>query len=245
MDNSTPGIHKRADVAPDVQIAEGVTIGPMCVVESGVIIGKHSILRAQCFVGRGTTVGEDCLFHSRVSVRESCIIGNRVIIQDGAVVGSDGFGFAPGEEGYTKIPQVGNVILEDDVEIGANTTIDRATLGKTIIRQGVKLDNLIQIAHNVEIGKNTVFAAQVGIAGSSKVGANSMFGGQVGMAGHIRLSDGIMVAAQSGIHKDPGAKSIIGGTPAVEIHEWQRSFAAIRKLPDALKRLRKLEDKGD
>jgi UDP-3-O-[3-hydroxymyristoyl] glucosamine N-acyltransferase len=241
IERPAPGIHPTATVAEDVVVGDGVTVGPMCVIESGVSVGSGTVLRAQCFIGRGTKIGDDCLFHSRVSVRELCDIGNRVIIQDGAVIGSDGFGFAPGEEGYTKIPQVGNVILEDDVEVGANTTIDRATLGRTIVRRGVKLDNLVQIAHNVEIGENTVFAAQVGIAGSSKVGARSMYGGQVGMAGHIRMSDGVMVAAQSGVSKDHGPNKVIGGTPAQDMREWQRSVAAIRKLPEILKRLRKLE----
>jgi UDP-3-O-[3-hydroxymyristoyl] glucosamine N-acyltransferase len=241
IERPVPGIHASAIVSDDAVIGDEVSIGPMCVVEKGVTIGNGSVLRSQCFVGRGVTIGDDCLFHSRVSVRELCVVGNRVIIQDGAVVGSDGFGFAPGEEGYTKIPQVGNVIIEDDVEVGANTTIDRATLGRTVIRQGVKLDNLVQIAHNVEIGKNTVFAAQVGVAGSTKVGARSMFGGQVGVAGHLQLSDGVMVAAQSGISKDHGPNKAIGGTPAYDIREWQRSLAAIKKLPDLLKRLRKLE----
>ncbi len=245
IERPAAGIHDSAVISKDAVIGDDVTIGPMCVVEAGATIGRRTVLRSQCFIGRGTTIGEDCLFHSRVSVREMCVIGNRVIIQDGAVVGSDGFGFAPGEEGYSKIPQVGNVILEDDVEIGANTTIDRATLGKTVVRRGVKLDNLVQIAHNVEIGENTVFAAQVGIAGSTKIGARSMFGGQVGVAGHLQLSDGVMVAAQSGIAKDLGPNKAIGGTPATDIREWQRSLAIKKKLPDVLKRLRKLEGESD
>ncbi len=245
VERPAPGIHPSAVVADDAVIADGVTVGPQCVIESSAKIGANTILRAQCFVGRDVIIGEDCLFHSRVTVRELCEIGNRVIIQDGAVIGSDGFGFAPGEEGYTKIPQVGNVVIEDDVEIGANTTIDRATLGKTVIRRGVKLDNLVQIAHNVEIGENTVFAAQVGIAGSTKVGARSMYGGQVGLAGHIRMSDGVLIAAQSGVHKDPGPNKVIGGTPAVDIRDWQRSVAAVNKLPAALRRLKKLEGGSD
>ena len=194
-----PGIHESAIVADDADIADNVTIGPNCVVENGARIGAGSILRAQCFIGKDVQLGENCVLHSRVSVREGCEIGNRVIIQDGAVIGSDGFGFAPGEEGYAKIPQVGIVVVEDDVEIGANTTIDRATLGRTIIRRGVKLDNLVQIAHNVDVGEDTVMAAQVGVAGSSKIGRKSMLGGQVGISGHIRMSEGVMIAAQSGV----------------------------------------------
>jgi len=211
-------------------------------VESGATIGDNTVLRANDFVGHDVVVGKDCFFHSRVTVREDCKIGDRVIIQDGAVIGSDGFGFAPGEEGYLKIPQVGIVVLEDDVEIGANTTIDRATLGKTVVRKGVKIDNLVQLAHNVEVGENTVMAAQTGVAGSSKIGKMSMFGGQVGIAGHLRLSDGVMAAAQTGITKDPGQGKIIGGTPARNIRDWHRIEASIAKLPELMKKIKKFID---
>lgn len=237
------GVHPSAVVGENVTLGKDVVIGPNCVVEDGVVIGDNTIIRAMVFIGRNTKIGNDCFFHSRVSVRENCVVGNRVILQDGAVIGSDGFGFAPGQEGYAKIPQVGNVVLEDDVEIGANATIDRATMGKTIIHRGVKLDNLVQIAHNVEVGEDTVMAAQVGVAGSAKVGKRSMFGGQVGVAGHIRLSDQVIVAAQSGVHKDPGEGKIVGGYPAREIRVWQRLEAALGHLPDLLKRVRQLEKK--
>lgn len=239
-----PGVHASAVVDPSASLGKNVTIGPQCVIEPNVTIGDNTVLRAQCFVGEGTTIGNDCLFHSRVSVREDSIIGDRVIVQDGAVIGSDGFGFEPDETGFHKIQHVGRVILEDDVEIGACTTIDRGTLTATIIRRGAKLDNLIQIGHNVEVGANTVFAAQVGIAGSTKIGARSMFGGQVGVAGHISLSDGVQVAAQSGIAKDPGEGKTIGGTPAVDIREWQRAHFALGKLPKLIKVVRKLENGG-
>ncbi|MBS1262460.1 MAG: UDP-3-O-acylglucosamine N-acyltransferase [Calditrichaeota bacterium] len=236
-----PGVHPSAVVAGDAVIAESASVGPLSVVESGAAIGERTVLLAHCYVGRDANIGADCFLHTRVTVRERCEIGSRVVIQDSAVIGSDGFGYAPGEEGYAKIPQVGNVVLEDDVEIGANTTIDRATLGCTIIRRGVKLDNLIQIAHNVDVGEDTVMAAQVGVAGSSTIGRRSMFGGQVGISGHIRLSDGVMIAAQSGVHKDFGPDRILGGYPAVEIREWRKNEAAIRQLPDLIKRVRKLE----
>jgi len=236
-----PGIHPSAVVAPDVSLGDNVSIGPLCVVEQGTEIGDNTHLRAQVFVGRNVKIGNDCRFYSHVSIREECRIGNRVILQNGAVIGGDGFGFAPQDQAYLKIPQVGIVILEDDVEIGANTTVDRATLGETIIRRGVKLDNLVQVAHNVEIGENTVMAAQAGIAGSSKIGKNVMMGGQVGISGHIKIRDGVMDAAQSGIHKDPGEGNIVGGYPAKDIKRWQRIEAIINRLPELVKRVRGLE----
>ncbi len=238
------GVHPSAVIGENVTVAEGASIGPLCVLEDGVAVGKNSVLRAQVFVGRNVVIGEDCLFHSRVTIREGCRIGNRVILQDGCVIGSDGFGFAQAEQGYEKIPQVGIVVLEDDVEIGANTTVDRATLGQTVIRRGVKLDNLVQIAHNVEVGSSTVMAAQTGIAGSTKVGEKSVLGGQVGVAGHLHLSDGIMVAAQSGVTKDHGPKKIISGYPARDIMEWRRIEASLTRLPELIKRVGKLEKGG-
>jgi len=239
------GIHPSAVIGKDVKISNNATVGPLCVLEDGVVIGDGTILRSQVFVGRGTVIGDNCLFHSRVTIRENCVVGDRVILQDGCVIGSDGFGFAQQEgAAYAKIPQVGNVILEDDVEIGANTAIDRATMGRTVIRKGVKLDNLVQVGHNVEIGANTVMAGQAGVAGSTKIGAQSMFGGQVGIAGHLRLSDRIMVAAQSGIVKDPGMGKIVGGSPARDIHEWQRIEAYLSRLKDLFKRVKTLEEKA-
>ncbi len=238
-----PGIHPSTVIADDVILGKGVSIGPLCVIEEGVRIGKGTILRSQVFLGKKVIIGKDCFFHSRVSVREGCEIGNRVIFQDGAVIGSDGFGFAPQESEYRKIPQVGKVIIEDDVEIGANTTIDRATMGVTRLCRGVKIDNLVQIAHNVVIGEDTVISAQSGIAGSSSLGKHSMLGGQVGINGHIRLSDGVMIAAQSGVNRDPGPNKIIGGYPAREITLWRRIEASISRLPEYVKRIRQLEEK--
>ncbi|MFH0881492.1 MAG: UDP-3-O-(3-hydroxymyristoyl)glucosamine N-acyltransferase [bacterium] len=238
------GVHPSAVIGENVTIGSGASIGPLCVLEDGVTVGKNSILRGLVFIGRNVEIGDNCLFHSRVSIREGCRIGNRVILQDGCVIGSDGFGFAQAEGGYEKIPQVGIVILEDDVEIGANTTIDRATLGHTILRRGVKLDNLVQIAHNVEVGQSTVMAAQTGIAGSTTIGAKSVIGGQVGVAGHLHLSDGIMVAAQSGITKNPGAGKIVAGSPARDIQVWRRIEASLSRLPELIKRIRNLEEGG-
>ena len=243
-----PGIHPTAVVGKDVTIDEGASVGPYCVIEDGVEIGRGSVLRAHVVIGKDARIGEDCLIHNRVSIRESTLIGNRVTIQDGAVIGADGFGFAPGEEGYATIPQVGIVVLEDDVDVGANTTIDRAALTKTVIRKGAKLDNLIQIAHNVEVGERTVMAAQVGVAGSTKIGSDSMFGGQVGVAGHLTLSDRFVAAAQAGIANEPkdlepqGGMKIVGGTPARGIQQWRRIEASLSRLPELFKRVRKLED---
>lgn len=237
------GVHPSAVIGSNVTLGEEVSIGPGSVLEDGVIIGDRTVLRAQCFVGRDASIGADCLIHSRVSIREDCQLGNRVVLQDGVVVGSDGFGFARQEDQYEKIPQVGRVVIEDDVEIGANATIDRASLGETRICSGVKLDNLVQIAHNVKVGKNTVMSAQTGIAGSTKIGEHCMFGGQVGISGHISISDGIMVAAQSGVTKDPGPKKVIGGYPAREIHKWRRIEGALTFLPDLIKRIREIEKK--
>jgi UDP-3-O-[3-hydroxymyristoyl] glucosamine N-acyltransferase len=238
--NFEPQIHSSAVVAENVEIGDDVFVGPNCVIESGVKVGDRTILRAQVFVGQDSIIGSDCLFHSKVSVREECVIGNKVILQDSAIIGSDGFGFAHDDTGYSKIPQVGNVVIEDNVEIGANTVIDRATLGRTVIKKGVKLDNLIQIAHNVEIGENSVIAGLSGVSGSTKIGKNSMFGGQVGIAGHLKLSDGVMAAAQSGITKNPGEGTIVGGTPAREIHEWRKLNAYLSQLPELVKTVKKL-----
>lgn len=236
-----PGIHPTAVVSPDAKLGENISIGPLCVVEEGAKIGDNTQLLSQVFVGRNVKIGNNCKFYSHVSIREECRIGDRVILQNGVVIGGDGFGFAPQDQAYLKIPQVGIVIIEDDVEIGANTTVDRATLGETIIRKGVKLDNLVQVAHNVEIGENTVVAAQTGIAGSSKIGKKVMMGGQVGISGHIKISDGVMIAAQSGLHKDPGEGNIVGGYPAKDIRLWHRIEAIINRLPELVKRVRKLE----
>ncbi|MFZ4785467.1 MAG: UDP-3-O-(3-hydroxymyristoyl)glucosamine N-acyltransferase, partial [Flavobacteriales bacterium] len=185
-------------------------------------------------------------FHAGVRVYADCKIGNHCTLHSGVVIGGDGFGFAPNSENnYAKVPQIGNVILEDYVEIGANTTIDRATLGSTIIRKGVKLDNLIQIAHNVEIGENTVIAAQTGVAGSTRIGKNCMIGGQVGIVGHISIADGTKIAAQSGVGQDiKEENTIIQGSPAFSIMDYKKSYIGFRKLPELMKRLDEVEKKA-
>ena len=187
------------------------------------------------------TVGDNCIFYPHITIYDDCHIGNNCILHAGAVIGADGFGFAPEGEQYKKIPQLGNVIIEDDVEIGANTTIDRAVMDSTIIRRGVKLDNLVQIAHNVEIGENTVMAAQVGIAGSVKVGRHCMFGGQVGLAGHIHIADNVTFGAQAGVISDVKEPTTLLGAPAINAKNFMRSSAVFSRLPEVYRTLGQLQ----
>ena len=237
------GISDRAVVSSTAQIGPDVSIGPGSVIESGVQIGKGSIVLPQVFIGKNVILGEGVKLYPGVRIYEDCLIGDRCVIHANTVIGSDGFGFAPHEDGsYKKIPQIGNVIIEKDVEIGANTTIDRATMGSTIIRAGAKLDNLIQIGHNVEIGENTVIAAQAGIAGSTKIGKNCKIGGQVGFAGHLRIADGTSVQAQSGIASSvEQPNQTLFGYPAFAYKDYIRSYAVFRQLPDIYKKIHQLE----
>ncbi|OQX88517.1 hypothetical protein B6D60_02095 [candidate division KSB1 bacterium 4484_87] len=237
------GIHSSAVIDPSVFVGDDTRIG------AGVVIGKNSVIGKNCrifpnvVIGEDVQVGDNTLIYANVTLREQVHIGRNVIIHSGTIIGSDGFGFAREGDIYHKIPQVGIVIVEDDVEIGANCTIDRATLGQTIIRKGVKLDNLIQVAHNVDIGENTVIAAQSGIAGSTKLGKNGIVGGQVGIVGHIEIGDYVTIAAQSGVSKPLASKTVVFGYPARPIMQAKREEAALRKLPDLLKRISELEDK--
>jgi len=237
----TPGIHPMAVVHPEAKLGENVAIGPFCVVNAGAELGNGTILAAQVFIGEKTTLGEGCQLFPGVIVRERISIGNRVIIHPGAVIGADGFGFAPDGKQYRKIPQIGTVVIEDDVEIGANTTIDRAALGETRIGQGTKLDNLIMIAHNVQVGANTVMAAQTGVSGSTKIGNNVMFGGQVGTSGHIVIGDNAILGAQAGITRNVPAGEFVSGYPARPHKEAMRLLAEISRLPDLRKQLKLLE----
>ena len=187
-------------------------------------------------------MGDDCLFYPHVSVYHGCRVGNRVVLHSGSVIGADGFGFAPSDEGYEKIPQIGIVTIEDDVEIGANTCVDRSTMGTTIVRRGVKLDNLIQIAHNCEVGQHTVMSSQVGVAGSTKIGQWCMFGGQVGIAGHAVIGDKVMVGAQSGIpHGVPKGHVALQGSPAIDANNFWRSSVVFKKLPEVYTELNRLK----
>jgi UDP-3-O-[3-hydroxymyristoyl] glucosamine N-acyltransferase len=237
------GIQQPSYIAPTAAIGENVFIGAFAYVGDNARIGDHVKIFPGAIIGNGVSVGEGSILHAGVKIYDGCIIGRQVTVHAGAVIGSDGFGFAPQTDGqYQKVPQIGNVVIEDLVEIGANTTIDRATIGSTIIHKGVKLDNLIQVAHNVEIGCDTVIAAQTGISGSTKLGKRMMIGGQVGVVGHIQIADGTRIAAQSGISKtisDPN-KSFIG-TPAQEASHALRNQAAARNLVELEKRVRDLE----
>ncbi|MBD3225807.1 MAG: UDP-3-O-(3-hydroxymyristoyl)glucosamine N-acyltransferase [Caldithrix sp.] len=235
------GISERADVHHSTQVGENVHIGPFTYIGPDVTIGKNTIIYPGSVILKKVSIGEKCLIYPNVSIREECEIGNRVIIQNGAVVGSDGFGFAPKGKEYIKIPQLGKVIVEDDVEVGANVTIDRATLGATIIKKGTKLDNLVQIAHNVVVGENSVVAAQSGIAGSSKIGQHAVIGGQVGVSGHITLGDNVTVAAQSGISKSVEDGMVLFGTPALPLTRQKRIDVSLRHLPELVKKINRLE----
>ena len=226
------GIDPLAYIAPTAKIGENTYIGPFACVGDNAVIGDNTSLHPHATVGSGAKVGSDCILYPHATVYHDCRIGNGCILHAGSVIGADGFGFAPSPEGYEKIPQIGIVILEDNVEIGANTCIDRATMGATVIHKGVKLDNLIQIAHNVEVGSNTVMASQVGIAGSTKVGEWCMFGGQVGLAGHIKVGDKVNCGAQSGIANNTKSGSTIMGSPAFEVKGFMKSSAAFKKLPE-------------
>lgn len=235
------GVSARSSVAEDVKVGENCYVGDFAVVESGVSLGDGSAVYPHCYIGRGVKIGAKTTVNAGVKIYEGCVIGDNVTIHAGAVIGADGFGFAPEGGVFSKIPQIGNVVIENDVEIGANTCIDRATMGSTIIRRGVKLDNLIQVGHNVEIGENTVAAAQVGMAGSSKIGKGCMLGGQVGLAGHLTLGDGVKMGSQSGVAHDVAPGSVILGSPAMPGIGFHRSWAVFRALPELNKRVAALE----
>lgn len=238
------GIHKSAVIEESAKIGEDVYIGAHVYIGDSVILGNGCSVYSNSSVGDKCRIGDGTSIYAGVTIYHECEIGENCTIHAGTVIGSDGFGFAPGaEQNYTKIPQLGNVIVEDNVEIGANVVIDRATMGSTIIRKGVKLDNLIQVGHNVEIGENTVMAGQTGVAGSTKIGRNCMFGGQVGITGHVKIADGTKAAAQTGI-SGPVKKenTVLYGSPAFEYRKFQQSYIVFRKLPDLKSRVDKLED---
>jgi UDP-3-O-[3-hydroxymyristoyl] glucosamine N-acyltransferase len=239
-----PGIHPRACVDPTASVGEGAHVGAYAVVGARARVGARAILHPHVVVYEDAEVGEDAVLHSSVQVRERCRLGRRVIVQNGAVIGADGFGFAKDAQGrYQKIPQVGIVVLEDDVEIGALTAIDRSALGETRIGRGTKIDNLVQIGHSVTVGEDTVLAGQVGVAGSSRIGNRVTLAGQVGVAGHLSLGDGVIATAQTGIPSSVEAGSFVSGYPAIENRSWLKSSAVFAKLPELQKRLRELERK--
>lgn len=242
-DTIAQGIHPSAVIDETAQIGKDVRIGACVVIDKNVKIGENVRIYPGTVIGQSVEIGNNVIIYANVVLREHVSVGNNVIIHSGTVVGSDGFGFAKEGQQYHKIPQVGTVVIEDDVEIGANCTIDRATLGRTIIHKGVKLDNLIQVAHNVEIGANTVIAAQTGISGSTRIGQNAVIGGQVGFVGHIEIGDNTTIGAQSGVSKSLPENSVYFGYPARPIMQAKREEAALRKLPELLKKISELEAK--
>jgi len=228
------GVSKKADIDENCSIGDTVFVGAFTFICGGVTIGKNVKIHPNCYIGENVTIGDNTIVYPNVSIYHNCVIGNNNIIHSGVVIGSDGFGFAPNaENNYDKISQIGNVVISDDVEIGANTTIDRATMGSTKIGKGVKLDNLIQIAHNVEVGDHTVIAAQAGVAGSSKIGKNCMIGGQTAVSGHLTIADEVKIAGQSGIASSiKQVGKIVQGPMAFDIKDFQRSYIIFKKLPD-------------
>ena len=236
-----PGVHPSAVIGRDVTIGEGASIQPFVVIEDGASVGAGSVIGAHGYLGHGAKVGADCLLHPRVTVGARCLVGNRVILHSGVVLGSDGFGFEFSGGKHVKIPQVGIVQLDDDVEIGENTTLDRARFGRTWIGEGTKIDNLVQIAHNVVIGKHSLVIALTGIAGSVKIGNYVTIAGQVGIVGHIEIGDQVIVAAKSGISKNIPPKEVVWGSPSLPIREAKEQLALIRRLPKLYERVKKLE----
>ncbi len=236
------GIQQPSYIAPSASYGDNVFIGAFVYIGEQVSIGKNTKIYPGAFIGDNVVLGDDCMIHPGVKIYHDCRIGNRVIIHAGTIIGSDGFGFAPQADGsFQKVPQIGNVVIEDEVEVGANATIDRATIGSTLIHKGAKLDNLIQIAHNVEVGYSTVIAAQAGISGSTKIGNGVMIGGQAGIVGHIQLGDGAKVNAQSGVSKSIEPGKAVTGSPAFDYTSALRSQAVQRRLPDLEKRVKELE----
>ena len=239
----SPGIHPSAVIGADVTLDEAVRVGAHVVIGDRCRIGANTVIYPGTVLGSDVNIGSDTVIYANVCVREQCAVGSRCIIHMGAVIGSDGFGFAFQDDKYHKLPQMGNVVIKDDVEIGANTTIDRATMGSTVIECGVKLDNLIQVAHNVEIDQHTAIAAQTGISGSTKIGKYNMIGGQVGFVGHIKTGDRVRIGAQSGITASIPDDAYFNGTPARPFFREKREFAALLRLPELLKRVKALEKK--
>ncbi len=242
---AAPGVDPSAVVAPDARIDASASVGPFCVVEAGAVIEAHARLHALVYVGAGVRIGEACTLYPHVTLRDGVRLGRRVVVHPGAVLGADGFGFAFDGREHRKIPQVGGVLIEDDVEIGANATIDRATFGDTIVRRGTKIDNLVMIGHNVEVGEHSILVAQVGVSGSSRLGRGVVLAGQVGVADHVTVGDGVVAGAQAGIGFDIEAGEKVLGTPARPITQAKRIMLAEGRLPEMLQRMKALERRLD
>ncbi len=236
------GVEQPSFISETAKYGENIYLGAFSYLGENVKIGDNVKLYPNTYIGDNVVIGNEVVVFSGAKIYSETIIGNNCVINSGAIIGADGFGFAPNEKGeYTKVPQTGNVILEDYVDIGATTTIDRATLGSTIIRRGAKLDNQIQIAHNVEIGKNTVIAAQTGVAGSTKIGENCQIGGQVGFAGHLTIGDNVKIQAQSGIGRNIKDNEVLQGSPAFNYGDWNKSYVYFKNLPKIVKNIRDIE----
>jgi UDP-3-O-[3-hydroxymyristoyl] glucosamine N-acyltransferase len=240
LDHGRSGVSPDAYVEEGAQVSPGATLFPRCFISAGAKIAAGAVIYPGVFIGRNVSVGEDSILYANVSVYAGCMIGRRVILHSGVVVGADGFGFATPGTDNAKIPQVGIVQIDDDVELGANTTVDRATMGKTWIQRNVKIDNLVQVAHNVVIGENTAMAAQTGISGSTRIGQSVMIGGQVGIVGHISIGDRVMIGASAGVHKDIPSGLVGGGRPFQTYKEWLKLESSKLKLPEMRVKLAKL-----
>jgi UDP-3-O-[3-hydroxymyristoyl] glucosamine N-acyltransferase len=237
-------IEQPSFISESSTLGENIYLGAFAYIGENTKIGSNVKIYPNSYIGDNVVIGDDCVIHPGVSIYADCKIGNHCVIHSGVIIGADGFGFVPDENGaYQKVPQIGNVILEDNVEVGSNSTIDRATLGSTIIRKGVKIDNLCQIAHNVEVGENTAMAAQVGIAGSAKIGKRVMVGGQVGIAGHLHIADETKIVAQSGVPSTVKKADTIMGSPAINIEDFKKSYFGFRKLPFILNKIQELDQK--
>ncbi len=237
-----PGVHAMAAIARDAKLGVDVSIGAFVAVGEGATVGDRTVVFPNVTIGTGARIGADCVVHSNVAIRERVAIGDRVVLQNGVVVGGDGYGFVRRGDGtHEKIPQVATVVIEDDVELGANTTVDRPAVGETRIKAGTKIDNLVQVAHGVIIGRNVLMAAQVGIAGSTEIGDDVMFGGQVGVGGHLTIGRGVVAVGQSGITNSVEPGAMIAGYPAIDAREWRRAAAVFRRLPELKKRIEELE----
>lgn len=236
------GIEQPCYISESATYGEGIYLGAFAYLGDNVTIGKNVKIYPNVYIGDNVTIGDNCVLFAGAKVYSDCVIGNTVYIHSGAIVGADGFGFTPNEKGeYSKVPQIGNVIIEDNVDIGAGTSIDRATLGSTVIRNGVKLDNQIQIAHNVEIGAHTAIAAQTGIAGSTKIGKHCLIGGQVGIAGHLTIGDKVRIQAQSGIGRNIKNGEVLQGSPSFNYSEWNRSYVHFKNLPKIVQEVNELK----
>jgi UDP-3-O-[3-hydroxymyristoyl] glucosamine N-acyltransferase len=236
------GVHPLASVAPDARLGRDISIGPFVVVGNAAAIGDRTVIMPNVTIGPGTTLGADCLIHSNVSLRERVTLGDRVVLQNGVVIGGDGYGFVRRGDGtHEKIPQVATVVIEDDVELGANTTVDRPAVGETRIRAGTKIDNLVMVGHGVTLGRNVLLAAQVGIAGSTDVADDVVCGGQVGVGGHLTIGRGAIAAGQSGVTHSLDAGEMVAGYPAIDSREWRKASVIFRRLPELKRRIEELE----